>query len=163
LTNLWAILLAQAARPLVLILAVASLVGRSVTAGITLRIIVMRAALAFVQEARSETAMAALMARLTLRATVAREGQRHEVPIHDVVRGDLVVLDAGDIVPTDVSLIEAPLHRRGLADAESAPPPKLPRPAGATRLGSGDVTAWGSSLPAWSAAPHGVGYRDRAD
>lgn len=107
-TNLWAILLAQAARPLVLILAVASLVvGRSVTAGITLRIIVMRAALAFVQEARSETAMAALMARLTLRATVAREGQRHEVPIHDVVRGDVVVLDAGDIVPTDVSLIEA--------------------------------------------------------
>ena len=43
--------------------------------------------------------MAALQARLALRATVIRDGKQQEIPIHDVVVGDVVVLGAGDIVP----------------------------------------------------------------
>ena len=50
----------------------------------------MSALLGFVQEARSEAAVAALQARLALRATVVRDGTQQEIPIHDVVRGDLV-------------------------------------------------------------------------
>jgi len=142
--TLWAILFAQVASPLVLILVAASLVslvvGDAVTAGIILTIIVMSAALGFVQEARSETAVAALQARLTLRATVVRDGQPSEVPIHDVVRGDLVLLGAGDIVPADVSLVEADhlyIDEASLT-GESAPAAKLPRPADAAEPAAGD-------------------------
>jgi Mg2+-importing ATPase len=106
-----AILASQVASPLVLILVGASLVslvvGDEINASIILAIVVMSAALGFVQEARSEAAVAALQARLTLRATVVRDGKPREIPIHDVVVGDLVVLDAGDIVPADGRVIEA--------------------------------------------------------
>ncbi|HEY3407666.1 MAG TPA: magnesium-translocating P-type ATPase [Propionicimonas sp.] len=134
--TLWAILLAQVSSPLVLILVAASLVslvvGDDVTAGIILTIIVMSAALGFVQEARSETAVAALQARLTLHATVVRDGKEQSLPIHDVVSGDLVVLGAGDIVPADVALVAADhlyIDEASLT-GESAPAAKLPRPAG---------------------------------
>ncbi len=79
--TLAAILVAQVASPLVLILVAASLVslvvGDAVTPAIILAIVAMSAALGFVQEARSETAVAALQARLTLRATVVRDGAPH--------------------------------------------------------------------------------------
>ena len=109
--TLAAILVAQVASPLVLILVAASLVslvvGDAVTAAIILAIVAMSAALGLIQEARSESAVAALQARLTLRATVVRNGAPVDVPIHDVVRDDLVVLGAGDIVPADGRVIEA--------------------------------------------------------
>jgi P-type Mg2+ transporter len=70
-----AILVSQLASPLVLIVVGASLVslvvGDVINASIILAV-VMSAALGFVQEARSESAVAALQARLTLRATVVR-------------------------------------------------------------------------------------------
>jgi P-type Mg2+ transporter len=108
--SLLRVLIAQFASPLVLILIAASLVsmvvGDQVEAGIILTIVVMSAALGFVQEARSEAAVAALQARLALQATVVRDGRQQDVPISGVVRGDIVVLGAGDIVPADVRLVE---------------------------------------------------------
>ena len=82
-------------------------VGDRVEAGIILAIVGMSALLGFVQEARSEAAVAALQARLALQATVVRDGKQQEIPIPQVVRGDVVVLGAGDIVPADARLIEA--------------------------------------------------------
>ena len=102
--------------------------------GIILTIVVMSATLGFVQEARSETAVAALQARLALHATVIREGASMEIPIHDVVRGDLVILGAGDIVPADVRITESDhlyIDEASLT-GESAPSPKTPRAATAT-------------------------------
>ena len=105
------VLIGQFTSPLVLILVAASLVslfvGDRVEAGIILAIVAMSALLGFVQEARSEAAVAALQARLALRATVIRDGMQQDVPIHDVVRGDVVVLGAGDIVPADARLLDA--------------------------------------------------------
>ncbi len=131
--TLAAILVSQVASPLVLILVAASLVsllvGDAVTTAIILAIVVMSATLGFVQEARSESAVAALRARLTLRATVVRDGAPSEVPIHDVVRDDLVVLGAGDIVPADGRVIEADhlyVDEASLT-GESAPSLKAPR------------------------------------
>jgi len=90
--TLAAILVSQVASPLVLILVAAALVslvvGDAVTTAIILSIVAMSAALGFVQEARSESAVAALQARLTLLATVVRDGAPVDVPIHDVVRDD---------------------------------------------------------------------------
>ena len=100
---------AQFASPLVLLLVAASVValatGENVEAGIILAIVVLSAALGFVQEARSAAALAALQARLTLTARVVRDGTAAEIPVHDVVRGDLVELAAGDIVPADGRLV----------------------------------------------------------
>ena len=84
--TLLAILVSQLASPLVLILVAASLVslavGEDINAAIILAIVTMSATLGFVQEARSESAVAALQARLTLRATVVRDGVPQEVPLH---------------------------------------------------------------------------------
>jgi Mg2+-importing ATPase len=131
--TLVAILVSQVASPLVLILVAASLgslvVGDAVSTAIILAIVAMSATLGFVQEARSETAVAALQARLTLLATVVRDGAPTDVPIHGVVRSDLVVLGAGDIVPADGRVIEADhlyVDEASLT-GESVPAPKAPR------------------------------------
>jgi Mg2+-importing ATPase len=105
------VLISQFASPLVIILIAASLVslavGDRVGASVILAIVVMSAMLGFVQEARSEAAVAALQARLALRATVVRDGKAQEIPIKDVVVGDVVTLGAGDIVPADARILEA--------------------------------------------------------
>ena len=106
-----AVLVSQFASPLVVILIIASLVslvvGDRVGASVILAIVAMSALLGFVQEARSEAAVAALQARLALRADVMRDGKKTQILIHDVVVGDLVVLGAGDIVPADARIVEA--------------------------------------------------------
>ena len=129
-----AVLVSQFASPLVLILVAASVVslavGDRVEAGIILTIVAMSALLGFVQEARSEAAVVALQARLALRATVVRDGKHQEILIRDVVRGDVVVLGAGDIVPADVRLIEANhlFVDESSLTGESAAALKNPRP-----------------------------------
>jgi Mg2+-importing ATPase len=127
------ILVSQVSSPLVLILVGASLVSLVVgdvpNATIILAIVVMSAALGFVQEARSAAAVAALQARLTLRAVVVRDGVAEAVPVRDVVRGDLVVLDAGDVIPADGRVVEANhlyVDESSLT-GESAPAVKTPR------------------------------------
>jgi len=106
-----AVLIAQFASPLVIILVIASVVsvvvGDKVGASVILAIVGMSAMLGFVQEARSEAAVAALQARLALRATVLRNGKQQEVPVREVVRGDVVMLGAGDIIPADARVLEA--------------------------------------------------------
>jgi Mg2+-importing ATPase len=106
-----AILAGQFTSPLVILLMAASVVaitvGDAVDSGIILVIVVLSALLGFAQESRSEAAVEALRARLALRATAVRDGREHDLPARDLVRGDLVVLGAGDIVPADGRLVEA--------------------------------------------------------
>ena len=157
------VLLSQFASPLVLILVAASLVsiavGDRVEAGIILTIVAMSALLGFVQEARSEAAVAALQARLALRASVIRDGKQQEILIRDVVRGDVVVLGAGDIVPADARLLEANhlfIDESSLT-GESAAALKTPRPgvldpdkeddrAGLAFFGTSVVSGTGTAL-----------------
>ena len=108
--SLAAIALGQFASPLVVLLMVASIVsivvGDQADASIILVIVVLSAALGFVQEARSAEAVAALRARLALQAAVIRDGTEGDLPARELVRGDVVVLNAGDIVPADGRLLE---------------------------------------------------------
>jgi Ca2+-transporting ATPase len=72
-----------------------------------LAIVVLNAVLGFVQEYRAERAVAAL-ARLTApRARVVRGGHAESIAAADVVRGDIVLLDAGDLVAADARLVDA--------------------------------------------------------
>lgn len=105
------IILTQLASPLVLLLVAACVVsigaGDAVDAAIILLMVGLSVTLGVVQEARSEHAVAALRARLALTATAIRDGIPREVPVRDLVRGDVVTLAAGEIVPADARLLEA--------------------------------------------------------
>src|SRR6201997_259631 len=62
-------------------------------------------ALRFVQESRADAAAAKLKAMISVTAAVVREGREEEIPLKQLVPGDIVKLCAGDMVPADVRLI----------------------------------------------------------
>jgi P-type Mg2+ transporter len=63
--------------------------------------------LRFVQETRADNAAAKLKAMITVTATVIRDGEQREIPLQQLVPGDVVKLSSGDMVPGDVRLIAA--------------------------------------------------------
>ena len=69
-------------------------------------IVVMNAALGFVQEYRAEKAMEALKRMITPVAKVVREGKELMKPSKELVPGDIIPLDGGDRVSADARLIE---------------------------------------------------------
>ena len=79
-------------------------------------VLVINAVLGYVQEAKAETAMAALERMLVATVRVRRGGELAEVPADEVVVGDVVVLEPGDRVPADGRLLVA----AGLSVDESA-------------------------------------------
>ena len=101
----------QFASPLVLILVGAAGVSLFLQnwgdAGIILAIVLGSTLLGFSQEYRACTAIAALRQRLALTSRVWRDGQLQDLPALQLVRGDLVELAAGNLVPADGVLVAA--------------------------------------------------------
>jgi len=91
-----------------------------------------------VQEIRSEHALEALRALAAPRARVVRDGGAAEIAAREVVRGDLLVLDAGDRIPADAVLLgDAALEvDESLLTGESAPVPKTAGVDGAVKAGT---------------------------
>ena len=106
-----AILREQLTATMVLILIVAAVasaaLGKWQEAVAILAIVVLFALLGFVQEYRAERAMAALKRLAVPVVRVRRDGALTEVPARDLVRGDVVLLEAGALVPADLRLVEA--------------------------------------------------------
>jgi len=63
--------------------------------------------LRFMQETRAGNAAAKLKAMIKVTATVLRDGQAREIPLQQLVPGDVVKLSAGDMIPGDVRLLTA--------------------------------------------------------
>ncbi|HEV3255559.1 MAG TPA: magnesium-translocating P-type ATPase [Gemmataceae bacterium] len=106
----WVALLGKAlVNPLVillLILAALSFLTGDFPAGIVMLLMVfLGVSLRFVQEVRADTAVAKLKAMISVTATALRGGQPREVPLGQLVPGDVVKLSAGDMIPADVRLI----------------------------------------------------------
>jgi Mg2+-importing ATPase len=103
--------LAHFRNPLVLVLLAASglsaLTGDSTGALIIGLIVLMSVTLDFVQEYRAGRAAEQLAAQVAVTATVLRDGKTGEVPVKDLVPGDVVLLSAGDLIPADAHLLEA--------------------------------------------------------
>ncbi len=73
---------------------------------VIMAIVVLNALLGFVQEARAEQSVRALMALAAPEATVVRDGERQRVTTNEIVPGDIVMVEAGDKIPADARLIE---------------------------------------------------------
>lgn len=102
-----------ARNPLVILLTALSIIsfvapqGDAITGGIMLVMVILGVSLRFIQETRADTAAAKLKAMIRVTATVVREGQAREIPLQQLVPGDIVKLSAGDMVPGDVRLLSA--------------------------------------------------------
>ena len=107
---LWRMLTAMR-NPLVILLAVLSsisFVTGDVRAGSMMALmVILSVLLRFVQEARADAAAEKLKEMINVTATVVRAGKEKEIPIKQLVPGDLVKLSAGDMIPADVRLITA--------------------------------------------------------
>jgi Mg2+-importing ATPase len=97
--------------PLVILLAVLAAVSLATgdlrAATVMALMIVLGVTLRFVQEARADSAAAALRAMIRVTATALRDGRPREVPLREIAPGDIVLLAAGDMVPADVRLLTA--------------------------------------------------------
>ena len=95
---------------LIIILLIATvlsaLVGETFDAALILVIVVFCAVLGFIQEYRAERALEALKKMLSPTITVLRGGREEEIPSKELVPGDILLLEAGDKIPTDARLIE---------------------------------------------------------
>ncbi|OIP64499.1 MAG: ATPase [Nitrospirae bacterium CG_4_9_14_3_um_filter_53_35] len=74
-------------------------------------IVVLNAAVGFIQEYRAEKAMTALKKMAAPSATVMRNGMPETISASRLVPGDVVLLEAGKIVPADMRMIEAALFK----------------------------------------------------
>ncbi len=86
--------------------ALSLVLGKFLEAGAIGAIVVLFALLGFLQEYRAEKAIAALRRLAVPNVRVVRGGQPMDVPAVDLVPGDVVVLEAGNVVPADLRLVE---------------------------------------------------------
>jgi Mg2+-importing ATPase len=69
--------------------------------------VVLGVSLRFIQETKADNAAAKLKAMIKVTATALRDGEPKEIPLKELVPGDIVKLSAGDMIPGDVRLIAA--------------------------------------------------------
>lgn len=94
---------------MIIILIIAALIsglllGEWVDAAIILLVVILNAVMGVVQESKAEEAINALKEMSAPQATVLRNGEIKKVPSSKLVKGDIVVLEAGDIVPADLRI-----------------------------------------------------------
>ncbi len=110
-TSPWMMFAEQFKNVLVIILLFATVLsgflGHGLEAGVIAVIVIFSVTLGFIQEYRAERALEALRDMAALTATVVRDGVESEIPVRELVPGDLVILTAGDKIPADLRLTEA--------------------------------------------------------
>ncbi|RGB74922.1 cation-translocating P-type ATPase [Anaerococcus nagyae] len=104
-------ILEQILDPMVILLILASIVsmftGDKIEAIIIIAIVVINAIMSIYQEGQAEDSVAALQKMSSPEATVIRDGKRGKVKAEDLVPGDIVVLETGDIIPADIRLLDS--------------------------------------------------------
>ena len=104
-------LLDQIKDPMVIILIVASILsmftGEVVDASIIIAIVILNGALSIYQEGKAEDSVAALQKMSSPEAKVWRDGKLCTVKSTQLVPGDVVSLETGDIVPADLRLFDS--------------------------------------------------------
>jgi len=85
---------------------IAGVMGEAADTIAILVIVLLNATIGFVQEYRAEKAVAALRQMAAPSARVRRQGEIRELPAHQLVPGDVVLLEAGNVVPADLRLVD---------------------------------------------------------
>ena len=110
-SDAFALLFAQFKSPIIIILIVAAVLsfflGDPVNAVIILVIILVSSLLGFWQERSASDAVRKLLAIVQTKATVFRDGRQEEIPVDTVVPGDIVKVNAGDLIPGDCLVLES--------------------------------------------------------
>ncbi len=140
----WRLLVHQFANLIILILIAACLIawaiGAWIDAAVIAAIVVINAFIGFVQEYGAERSLAALRRMTKPQALVIREGAERDMLAKDIVPGDIVLLEAGDVVPADGRLLAS--HELGVDEAsltgESVPITKTEEALEAGTYGVGD-------------------------
>ncbi|MCG3171109.1 MAG: putative cation-transporting ATPase F [Pseudomonadales bacterium] len=152
-------LLLQFHNPLIYVLLASGLmtlwVDHLVDALVILGVVVINAVIGFVQEGKAEQALEAVRAMLASRATVLREGERHEIDAGDLVPGDIVLLESGDRIPADLRLLRVKNLRvvEAALTGESVPVEKDPAAVDPTAsIGDRHCMAWSGTVVAFGQA-----------
>ncbi|MCP1367560.1 HAD-IC family P-type ATPase, partial [Halomonas sp. BBD48] len=112
---------------------------------------VINAVVGFVQEGKAEKALNAIRNLIAPHAHLVREGRRVNVPVDEIVPGDIVTLEAGDRVPADLRLMQASSLRieEAILTGESIAAEKRETPAPKeTALGDRHSMAYSGTLVA---------------
>ncbi|MDE6882473.1 MAG: cation-translocating P-type ATPase [Lachnospiraceae bacterium] len=108
--SLGQMILEQLNDPLILILVVAMAVSLMLhelgDAIIIVTVVVLNATVGIIQEGKAGKAVEALKKISSPQAVVLREGERIKISAEDLVQGDIVFLEAGNMVPADLRLLE---------------------------------------------------------
>ncbi|MCG8516598.1 MAG: HAD-IC family P-type ATPase [Pseudomonadales bacterium] len=81
--------------------------GHWLDTSVILAVVLLNAAIGYLQEGKAARAIAAIRHMLAPQASVIRDGRRQSVAGDQLVPGDLVLLEAGDRVPADLRLVAA--------------------------------------------------------
>ena len=104
------VFLRQFLSPLIYVLLVAVVISIIVEhymdAWVILGVLVLNAIIGYSQETRAEKAMEALIRMAAPQASVRRDGGVRMIPAHEIVPGDVLILETGDKVPADARLLE---------------------------------------------------------
>ena len=110
-SSAFVLFLLQFKSPLTLLLIAAALLsaglGDFTDAAVILFIILVSSILGFWQEKGAANALIELLKMVQIKCCVVRDGKENEIPVEQVVPGDIVVLAAGDIIPGDSLLLES--------------------------------------------------------
>lgn len=86
---------------------VSAVIGHEIAdAAIILVVVVLNAVLGVIQESKAEKAIAALKKMSSPNVKVRRAGSTKQIKTEELVPGDIVLIEAGDIVPADMRLLE---------------------------------------------------------
>lgn len=120
--------------------AISVALGEVTDAVIILLVVLINAIIGVVQESKAEAALEALKNLSSPTAMVRRNGKTMEIPAADLVPGDMVILEAGRIIPADLRLTKAvnlKIEESALT-GESVPVDKDAEFVGTDEIGIGD-------------------------
>lgn len=110
-TDAVTLLIAQFKSPVIIILIFAAILsiflGDTADAIIILTIIFISGILGFWQEKGATNAVQKLLEIVQIQSKVMRDGQEKEIPVEEIVPGDIVILSAGSVVPGDSLIISS--------------------------------------------------------
>ncbi|MBD3108015.1 cation-translocating P-type ATPase [Bacillus sp. AGMB 02131] len=124
---IWKLFLDNFKDPMVIVLLIAAIVqivlGEIMESIIIFAVLIINAVISVIQTRKAESSLDALRQLSAPEAKVVRDGVRQTLPARELVKGDIVLLEAGDYVPADGRVLESGSLKleEGMLTGESEP------------------------------------------